>query len=87
MIQPYSDVNTLLKKDGIKSPNKDYVIKLSDTIYMIAFINDNELIQYIDLPKEHIVFMNYMGNPVKFNREDSKFNITEKRIILNSIYK
>jgi hypothetical protein len=82
IIQPYSDVNTLLKKDGINSPNKDYAIKLSDSIYMIAFIDDNKLIQYIDLPMEYITLIKNMDNPIKFGRNDSKFSISEKRIVI-----
>jgi hypothetical protein len=82
IIQPYSDVNTLLKKDGINGLNKDYAIKLSDSIYMIAFINDNKLIQFIDLPIEYITLIKNMDNPIKFGRSDSKFSITEKRIVI-----
>jgi hypothetical protein len=82
IIQPYSDVNTLLKKDGIISPNKDYAIKLSDSIYMIAFIDGNKLIQYIDLPIEYITFTKNMDSLIKFDRTDSKFNISEKRVVI-----
>jgi hypothetical protein len=82
IIQPYSDVNTLLKKDGINSPNEDYAIKLFDSIYMFAFINDNELIQYIDLPTEYIIFTKNIDSPIKFDRNDSKFSISKKSIVL-----
>jgi hypothetical protein len=82
IIQPYSDVNTLLKKDRINSPNKDYAIKLSDSIYMIAFIDENKLIQFIDLPMEYITLIKNMDNPIKFGRNDSKFSISEKRIVI-----
>lgn len=82
IIQPYSDVNTLLKKDGINSPNKDYAIKLFDSIYMIAFIDDNELIQYIDLPMEYITVIKNIDSPIKFDRSNSKFSISEKRVVI-----
>jgi hypothetical protein len=82
IIQPYSAVNTLLKKDGINSLNKDYAIKLSDSIYMIAFIDDNKLMQYIDLPMEYITLIKNMDNPIKFGKNDSKFSISEKRIVI-----
>jgi hypothetical protein len=81
IIQPYSDVNTLIKKDGINSTNKNYAIKLSDSIYMIAFIDGSRLIQYIDLPMEYITFTKNMDIPIKFDRNDSKFSISEKKIV------
>lgn len=53
--------------EGISSPNKDYAIKLFDSIYMIAFINDNKLIQYIDLPTRYITFVEKMDNQMTVN--------------------
>ena len=84
IIQPYSDVNVLFNKEGISGPNKDYAIKSYNSIYMIAFINDNQLIQYIDLPTKYITFSDKMNNPIKFSKEDSKFNISKENVMLIS---
>jgi hypothetical protein len=84
IIEPYSDVNLLFNKEGISSPNKDYAIKSYDSIYMLAFIYENQLIQYIDLPTQYIAFVEKMNNPIKFNNEDSEFNISKENVMLIS---
>lgn len=82
IIEPYSNVNALLNEESISSPNKNYAIKSDDSIYMIAFIKDNKLIQYIDLPIKHITILKRMDNSIKFSRQHSKFNISKENAIL-----
>ncbi|MFL0269031.1 hypothetical protein [Candidatus Clostridium radicumherbarum] len=78
---PYSTPKDILKKDGIKTSNSHFNIEVSDSVNMIGFVKADRLVRFVELPR------NYGGvdltNYIKFNREETKFNIVQdKKAIL-----
>lgn len=78
---PYSDPKDILKKDEIKSYNLDFNVKYLDSIYMMAFINENKIISFIELPKVCVDIDSKI--PIKFSENHSKFTIYNKKIIFH----
>ena len=74
---PYSNVKTILQENGISNFNFEFNVQYQDTINMIAFVNKDKLVAFIELPR------NYGGvdlsQNLKFSKEEAKFNIVKDR--------
>lgn len=66
VFNPYSDPSKELREDGVRCFNNSFNIEFNDTITMIAFINDNKLVNYVNI------------NYIYFNFEDTTNFILDK---------
>jgi len=77
---PYSIPNNILTKDGISTSNSKFNIEYLDSINMIGFVKSNQLVAFIELPRNYceVDLTNYI-----FSKEETKFNISQdKKTIL-----
>ena len=79
---PYTDIVETLEKEGIKIENKDYSIELLDTIVMFCFINDNEMVDYVELSLGYILFDLDINDSIVYDN-NKEFEIRNEYIVLN----
>lgn len=88
ILTPYAPVRTYFKKERIKFYNTSFDIEYIDDINMIAFVKSNKVVAYINLPRKYGKFdVNYEVEGLtgsKFSRMESKFDVSEKNIIIFS---
>lgn len=72
---PYTNPKDILEKDSITAYHSKFNIEINDTINMIGFVKSNKLVQFVELPR--IYGEMDLTNPIKFNKEETKFNILQ----------
>ncbi|KGM97847.1 hypothetical protein Z968_02285 [Clostridium novyi A str. 4552] len=73
---PYSNPKDILKE------NIDFSGKYSDSMYMIAFIDNNQVTEFVELPNN--VIKVDINEPIKVSRYEAKFNIHDKVMIIKT---
>jgi hypothetical protein len=78
---PYSKPEDILNADRVKSYNSNFKIEVLDNINMIAFVNSNKLIAFVELPRDYMEAD--INRHIKFSKNESKFSISNKAIIFH----
>jgi len=74
---PYSQPKDILQEDNIIAYNSRFNIEINDTINMIGFVKGNKLVRFVELPR--IYGGMDLASPVKFRKEETKFNILQDK--------
>lgn len=74
---PYTNPKDILEEDNITAYHSKFNIEINDTINMIGFVKANKLVQFVELPR--IYGGMDLTNPIKFSKEESKFNILQDK--------
>ncbi|QZY55969.1 hypothetical protein [Crassaminicella profunda] len=77
ILHPYTPVNRVLEEEGIKPSNDHFNIELFDDINMLAFVKGDTLVAFVELPRD-ICKAQFDKNIMKFNKEETKFNILQE---------
>lgn len=82
---PYSKPKDILQENNISTYNPKFNIEINDTINMIGFVKSGKLIKFVELPR--IYGGIDLTSPIKFSKEDAKFNILQDKegILFNKI--
>lgn len=70
---PYSDPSQRLREDGVRCFNNSFSIEFNDTITMIAFVNDNKLVKYVNINYHYFNFEDTTN--FVLDKDEAKFNI------------
>lgn len=74
---PYSKPKDILQENNISTYNPKFNIEINDTINMIGFVKSGKLVKFVELPR--IYGGMDLTNPIKFSKEDAKFNILQDK--------
>lgn len=70
---PYSDPKNIFKEDKIKNYNISFNIEHLDTINMIAFVNQNKLVKFVEINRSDFEFEKIEN--YKVSKSDAIFNV------------
>jgi len=76
---PYSNAKDILKKDGVNTYKYKFNIEYLDSIIMIAFVSENKLVTYIELPRNYVQINS--EHFLNFNITEAKFDVINKQIV------
>lgn len=74
---PYTNPKDILEEENITAYHSKFNIEINDTINMIGFVKANKLVEFVELPR--IYGGMDLASPIKFNKEETKFNILQDK--------
>ncbi|MDD4387516.1 MAG: hypothetical protein PHD15_07200 [Clostridia bacterium] len=79
VFNPYSNAKDILKKDGVSTYKSKFNIEYSDSVIMIAFVSENKLVTYIELPRNYVQINS--EHFLNFNVNEAEFDVINKQIV------